>query len=116
MKVQRTARLVWVFGISLIASVAHAQQPGSSNSSPRQPDPARIVQQVLPADYKAADGLSFNSVTIISGGVTLHGEASCRRHAAPSKRPPAIVKANSWGGKVVVAMAIEWFDTYLKSS
>jgi dipeptidyl aminopeptidase/acylaminoacyl peptidase len=77
----------------LCASAASAQ-----TAPPRQPDPARIVQQVKAADYKPLAGVAFRSVTIISDGIRLHGEVFTPSSAVAGQRLPAVVMAHGWGG------------------
>lgn len=64
---------------------------------PRQPDPARVVQQLRAADYRAPEGVDFRSVTIISEGVRLHGEVFTPTGVGRAKLP-AVVMAHGWGG------------------
>lgn len=65
---------------------------------PRQPDPARVTQQVRAADYKAPAGVGFRPVTIISDGVRLHGEVFTPAGTRAGQRLPAVVMAHGWGG------------------
>ena len=83
-------------GLFSAALVGHAAaQP---TSPPRQPDPARVVQQVRSADYKAPAGVNFRPVTIISEGVRLHGEVFTPANAPAGRKLPAVVMAHGWGG------------------
>ena len=75
-----------------VAGSAAAQPPA------RQPDPARVVQQVHAADYRPPPGVAFRTVTIISDGVRLHGEVFTPEGAAPDRKLPAVVMAHGWGG------------------
>ncbi|HEY8572264.1 alpha/beta hydrolase [Phenylobacterium sp.] len=87
------AVLAWLIGVTLVGHAA--AQPASP---PRQPDPARVVQQVRSADYKAPAGVNFRSVTIISEGVRLHGEVFTPANAPAGRKLPAVVMAHGWGG------------------
>lgn len=80
----------------LLGPAALAQQ--STTPAPRQPDPARVVQQVRAADYKPPEGIDFRLVTIISDGIRLHGEVFTPKGVAAGQKLPAVVMAHGWGG------------------
>lgn len=84
------------FAAALALSGSALAQPAATPA--RQPDPARIVQQVRSADYKAPDGVAFRAVTIISDGIRLHGEVFTPAQAASDRKLPAVVMAHGWGG------------------
>lgn len=87
---------VCVFGLALAGGQAHAQS--STPTPPRQPDPARVVQRTLAANYVAPEGVNFRSATIISDGVRLHGEVFTPKGVAAGTKLPAVVMAHGWGG------------------
>ncbi len=91
---------VCVLAASLFATAALAQQSNSADKDKpvRQPDPARIVQQVRAADYKPRDGVDFRSVTIISDGIRLHGEVFTPKGTPADRKLPGVVMAHGWGG------------------
>lgn len=72
-----------------------AAQPASPS---RQPDPARVVQQVRAADYRPPEGVEFRTVTIISEGVRLHGEVFTPQRTPERDKLPAVIMAHGWGG------------------
>lgn len=86
------ASFAFLFTLSGLASAQPATTPS------RQPDPARVVQQVRAADYKAPDGVAFRSVTIVSDGIRLHGEVFTPAGAPAGQKLPAVVMAHGWGG------------------
>lgn len=93
----------WVYFLStsilVFALPVWAQQTSSANTPPaRQPDPARIVQQVRAADYQPPEGINFRSVTIISDGIRLHGETFMPKGTTAKQKLPGIVMAHGWGG------------------
>ena len=79
-------------------AMAVAGTAAAQTSPPRQPDPARIVQQTRAADYHPPAGIAFRTVTMISDGVRLHGEVFTPAGLGPDRRLPAVVMAHGWGG------------------
>ncbi|WP_372784637.1 alpha/beta hydrolase [Phenylobacterium sp.] len=73
-----------------------ADQPASPPEL--QPDPARVVRQVLASEYQPPAGVAFRTVTIISDGIRLHGEVFTPSAAEPAHKLPGVVMAHGWGG------------------
>ncbi len=84
---------------SMISLSSLAQQTSSTTTPPaRQPDPARIVQQIRAADYAVPEGIDFRSVTIMSDGIRLHGEVFTPKGIKAGQKLPGVVMAHGWGG------------------
>ena len=85
--------------VALAASLAYGAAAMAQAPTPqRQPDPARVVQYTRSADYRAPEGVTFKSVTIVSNGVKLHGEVFTPANAKADQALPAVVMAHGWGG------------------
>lgn len=91
MNAKLTRRIGLAMALVLAAASAAGAQPKRNPADPATWPTGRA------AEYRAPDGVSFRTVTIISEGVRLHGEMF-RPAAQPAGKLPTIIMAHGWGG------------------
>jgi len=91
-------RLTRRTGLAMVALMVAAGAASAQPTAPkRNPADPATWPTGRAAEYRAPDGVTFRTVSIVSEGVRLHGEMF-RPAAQPTGKLPTIIMAHGWGG------------------